>query len=178
MIVMVDIDNILNDLTKKTIDLYNIRSGKNIKLSDITTYSFFECLPNDAERICKLFKEKELWDSLEPIEGSQEVLKDIVDMEVEVYLATATDPVNFEWKCEWVKKHYPFISTDNIIRIKNKSLLKCDVIVDDCLDNLVNSDAEKICLDYPWNQSANINIHRTYSWIDILNIIERFRKER
>jgi 5'(3')-deoxyribonucleotidase len=177
MIVMVDIDNILNDLTKKTIDLYNIRSGKNIKLSDITTYSFFKCLPNDAEPMCKLFTEKELWDSLEPIESSQEVLKDIVDMGIEVYLATATDPVNFEWKCEWVKKHYPFISTDNIIRIKNKSLLKCDVIIDDCLDNLINSDAEKICLYYPWNQSANINIHRAYSWIDILNIIERKNKE-
>lgn len=178
MIVIVDIDNILNDLTKKAIALYNSNSGKNIKLADIVAYSFFKCLPEtDAQQICNLFKHKELWDSLEPTNGSQSVLKKIVNSGIDVYLATATDPINFKWKCDWVETHFSFIPVDNIIRIKNKNLLKADIIIDDCLDNLINSEAEKICLDCPWNRDEQIeekhNIQRVYSWNEILNIIER-----
>lgn len=179
MIVMVDVDNIINDLTKKTITLYNSSNGKNIKFADIVAYSFFKCLPeSDARLICDLFQNKELWDSLEPIDGSQNALKELVQSGIEVYFATATDPVNFEWKCKWIAQHFPFIPVDNVIRIKNKSLLKADVIIDDCLDNLTSSNAEKICLNYPWNQDEMVgNVHRADSWDEISNIIKNLERK-
>lgn len=176
MIIMCDVDNIINNLTEKVITIYNAINDKHIQLSDITTYNFFECIPDDTKAICDLFTEKELWNVLTPIHGSQGAIKQLVDGGMEVYFATATDPVNFKWKCDWVYKHFPFVPTDNIIRIKNKSLLKCDFIIDDCLDNLINIDAIRICLDYPWNRDDKIekeySIHRTFSWDEILNIIE------
>lgn len=182
MIIVCDIDSILNNLTERAIEVYNSRNNKNIKISDIISYNFYDCLPKeDADGIVSLFKEKSLWDSLKPLEGSQNGIKQLIKRGHQIYLATATDPINFEWKISWLKQYYPFLSEDNIIRIMDKSLLKADVLIDDCLDNLISSSAERIVLNYPWNQNElkdyAYGIRRGYNWSDIVNIINNIDKE-
>lgn len=182
MIIVCDIDNVLNDLIYKTLTLYNSRFNANITIENITAYNFYDCLPQeDASNIIDLFKEKELWDSLKPLPGAQEGLKKIIKQGHQVYLATATDPVNFNWKCDFINRYFPFISTDNIIRIMDKSLLKTDVMIDDHLNNLTSNICERICLNYPWNYSTSkdyaYDIKRANSWNDIVNIINKIKKE-
>ena len=182
MIIAVDIDNVLNDLASKTLALYNSRTGKNIQMSDVTTYNFHECLPKeDADNIVALFKEKELWDSLEPLPGSQKVLRQLANQGNQIIIATATDPINFEWKCEWIKKHFPFIQTDNIIRIMDKSLLKVDVLIDDHIENLISCFCERICIDYLYNRNASkdyvYDIMRVESWNEIPSIIKNIERK-
>ena len=182
MIIVCDIDNILNNLTEKVLDFYNSKNQKNIQLSDITTYNFYDCLSKeDADNIVGLFKEKSLWDSLKPLSGSSNGLKQLIKRGHNVYLATATEPVNFEWKIVWLKQYFPFIPEDNVIRIMDKSLLKADVIIDDCLENLISNFADRVVLDYPWNHNDikdyAYGIRRAYNWTDIINIITNIERE-
>lgn len=182
MIICVDIDNVLNDLTEKAISLYNARANKNIQMSDITTYNLYDCLPKeDANRIKALFLDKELWDSLRPLPHSQECLKKLVRQGHKIFLATATHPRNFDWKCDWISSYFSFIPEDNIIRIMDKSLLKIDVMVDDHLSNLTSNVCERVCLDYPWNRNTSTDyaydIKRAYSWDDIINIINNIERK-
>lgn len=182
MTIMVDIDGILNDLTPKAIELYNSRTGKNIQMSNITTYNFYECLPKeDADGICSLFKEKIFWDSLQPLHDSQKALQKLIKCGHRVFIATATDPVNFEWKCNWMRKFFGFIPTDDIIRIVDKSLLKADVMIDDCMDNLIGNICDRIILDYPYNRNESkdfvYDIHRAYNWGEIVNIIKTIERK-
>ena len=181
MIIICDIDCVLNDLMDKTIELYNSRTGKNIKVSNIVAYDFNECLSKeDAEGFYELFKEKELWDSLLPFSDSQWGIKTLINEDHKVYLATATHPENFPWKVEWIKKYFPFINPDNIICIYNKGLLKCDVMIDDCIDNLTSNICERIVIDYPWNRDKEkeyiYDIHRAYSFKDVINIIHNIER--
>lgn len=182
MIICCDIDNTINDLVEKTIALYNIQSNKNIKMSDVTTYNFYDCLSKeDADGLIELFKSKDLWDSLKPLPQSQESLKKLIKQGHRIFLATATDPINFEWKCEWLSRYFSFIPIDNVIRIMDKSLLKIDVMVDDHLSNLTNNVCERICLDYPWNRNSGkdyaYDIKRANGWNDVINIINNIEKE-
>lgn len=177
MIIMCDIDNVLNDLTTKAIAIYNSRTGKNIKIADITTYNFSECLTQeDADGIVSLFKEKELWDSLSPIKDSKWGIETLINLGHRVIFATATHECNFEWKCQWMKVHFPMINTEDIIRISDKSLIKADIMIDDCLEQLINSYCERICLDYPYNRNDGkdfvYDIKRAYSWTDIIRFVE------
>lgn len=181
MIIMCDIDDICNNLVEKTIELYNSRFNKNIQIESLTSYSFADCLSKeDANSIVSLFKEKKLWNSLSPIAGASNGLKTLIRQGHQVYMATATNPINFAWKVEWMSKHFPFINTDNIMRAVDKSLLKCDIIIDDRMDNLIGNTAYKICLDYPWNRDERkdfiYDIYRTHNWKEIVyavNEIER-----
>lgn len=182
MIIMCDIDGILNNLVEAVLNTYNSRANKNIQISDITTYNFFNCLdPTDAKGITSLFKEKSLWDSLKPLQGAQKALRQLVKNGHKIYLATATDPINFKWKIDWLEQYYPFIPSDNVIRITDKSLLKCDVLIDDCLDNLIGIFAERVCLNYPWNKNDVkdyvYGIHRCNNWNEIVRVINKIDQE-
>lgn len=185
MIIMCDIDDVLNDLIPKTIALYNDRANKNIQTDDITAYDFYDCLsPEDASGVLETFKDKKLWDSLRPIQGAQKGLKALVNAGHQVYLATATLPETFPWKIEWLKKYFAFVNPDQVIRIKNKGLLNCDIMIDDNLDNLCNNICERIVLDYPHNKSTSkdyaYDIKRAHNWKEIVcfvNEIERKNKE-
>ena len=182
MILCFDMDGILNNLVERTLEVYNSRNNKNIQMSDITSYNFYDCLSKeDADGIVNLFKEKLLWDSLKPREGSQDGIKQLLKKGHKIYLATATDPINFEWKISWLSQYFPFIPSDNVIRIMDKSLLKCDVLVDDCLDNLISNFAERITIDYPWNHNElkdyAYGVRRAYNWSDIVDIINDIDKE-
>lgn len=182
MTIISDIDGVLNDLVPKTLELYNSRTGKNISISDITTYNFADCLPKeDADGIVELFKEKELWDSLSPLFDAQMYLKELLNEGHQIYLATATDPINFEWKCQWIAKYFPFIAEDKIIRIIDKSLLRADVMIEDCLDNLIGNICERIVMDHPWNRDKSkeyaYDIHRAYNFKDVIDIIHNIEKE-
>lgn len=185
MIIKCDIDNCLNDLTAKAITLYNARTGKNIQLSDITTYNFSDCLPqDDAKGIIELFKEKELWDSLEPLEDSQWGIQTLFNMGHRVVFTTATHECNFAWKCDWMINHFPIDNANDIIRITDKGLITADIIIDDCLEQITKSCCERICLNYPWNISKEkdyvFDIYRAHNWKEIIKYvttIERKNKE-
>ncbi len=182
MVVIVDIDSTLNDLVQKTILLYNSRNGKNIQMSDIIAYDFYDCLSyEDATAMEELFKDKELWDSLEPLPDSQWGIETIRSLGHKVVFATCTHECNFGWKCSWMIERFNLVNSDDIIRIMDKSLLRGDVIIDDCLDNLIRSPCERICLDYPYNRDERLDyiydIKRAYNWKDIINIIKNIERE-
>ena len=71
-----------------------------------------------------------------------------------------------------------------MIRIYDKALLNVDVMIDDKLDNLTQTFAERVCFSQPWNQDADTDyvygIYRIHHWGEINNIIntiERKNKE-
>ena len=95
-VIAVDMDCVLNNLMDKTLEIYNTQSGKNIRISDLASYNLYDCLnKKDAEGIIRLFKNKAMWDSLAPIEGSREGLQKLINAGHRVYIVTATAPENF-----------------------------------------------------------------------------------
>ena len=182
-VIAVDMDCVLNNLMNKTLEIYNAQSGKNIQMSDLTSYNFYDCLnKKDAEGIVKLFKNKAMWDSLTPIEGSREGLRKLVEMGHRVYIVTATVSENWPWKIAWIKKYFPFFNTDNIVRMMDKSLFKCDIMIEDYYEQLINNRlCHKICLDYPWNRDENkdfvYDVHRCKNWKEILEAVNQIEKE-
>ncbi len=183
MIIAVDWDCVLNNLMDKTLEIYNAQSGKNIQMSDLTTYNLHECLPKeDADGITKLFKSKAMWDSLTPIEGSKDGLQKLLDAGHRVFIVTATATENWPWKISWLKKYFPFFNTNNVVRLIDKSLFKCDILIEDCLEQLINHKlCHRVCLDYPWNQTLNdyvYDIRRAKNWKEILEAIKQIEEEK
>ena len=181
MIIGVDFDNILFPTTKVVIDIYNIRHKTNIKINDLTTYKFHSCLDKSiADEFISYFNEKLLYENLWPIKGSRAILKAFTEIGHEVYIVTATDSKNLVWKEELIEKFFPYIPKKNVIKLHRKELLNIDVLIDDCLENLVNSSAEKICFNYPWNQKSDgfCNVRRVDSWVEIINIISEIDERK
>ena len=179
MIIGVDFDDILFPTTKVVVDIYNLRHKTNINVSDLVTYKFHDCLDDSiADELVSYFNEKMLYISLWPLPGSRAVLKALTDIGHEIYIVTATDSKNLVWKEELIEKFFPYIPKKNVIKLHKKELLNVDVLIDDCLDNFINSSAKKICFNYPWNQGAEDDlIYRVDSWYDVINIISEIERK-
>jgi 5'(3')-deoxyribonucleotidase len=183
--IAIDFDETLFPTLNKVIEVYNMRHDVGIELSQITTYHLHDSLPPEvADELLELFVDKNIYDCLQPYKGAVRAVKTLVEQGHEIYIATSTDVRNMEWKEELLQKHFPFIPKKNLIRIHNKSLLNVDVIVDDKLDNLKSTFADRICFDQPWNRDEETDwvysIYRIHHWgeiINVINTIERKNKE-
>lgn len=178
MIITIDFDCTLFPTLEKVIEIYNKKYNNSIEIDQIKKYSLYESFPKEvSDKLFEIFWDEETYQDLYPYDNAIDVVKSLVVKGHNVYIATATTVKELGWKENLLQKYFPFIPKNNLIRIYHKNLLKTDVIIDDYLDNLINSDAIRICLDYPWNRNEQIeqeyNIHRAFSWHDILNIIER-----
>lgn len=176
MIVAIDFDETLFPTLAKVLDIYNKHNNATLTLEQLTAYNLYECLDaNVADKILELFCNSEVYNNLQPYAGAVKAIKTIINNGHEVYIATSTDLRNLVWKEQLLQRYFPFIPKDNLIRIYNKKLLNVDVLIEDNLDNLTETFADRICFNQPWNQSTSkdfaYNIHRAYSWDDIINII-------
>lgn len=184
MTIAIDFDETLFPTLEKALEAYNKRHDTNIELSQITTYSLYECLDNTvADEILSLYTDKSIYNNLQPYKGSIKAVKSLVDRGHDVYIATASDIRNMEWKEKLLQRHFSFIPKENLIRIHNKKLLNVDVMIEDKLDNLIQTFAERVCFDQLWNRSKEADyaysIYRIHSWGEINNVINTIeRKEK
>ena len=182
--IAIDFDETLFGTLAKVIEVYNKNNNANIELSQITEYNLYDCLPEDvANDILELFVDKSIYNNLQPYKGAIRTVKTLVEQGHEVYIATSADVRNMEWKEELLQKHFPFIPKQNLIRIHNKALLNVDILIDDKLDNLKSTFADRVCFDQLWNRDADADyvysISRAHHWGEITNIINNLeRKER
>ena len=179
MIIGVDFDNVLFPSMETVLDIYNLRHKTHISIADLTTYRFSDCLESSvANELIGYFNEKVLYDCLWPIKHSINTINTLVGMGHKVLIATATDSQNLVWKEELLAKFFPIIPKEDVIKIHKKELLKLDVLIDDCLEHLINSSAEKICFNYPWNRSdKDYGIYRVDSWDEVVNIINNLERK-
>lgn len=183
--IAIDFDSTLFPTMEKVIDIYNRRHGTSIDISQITMYNLHDNFDEDiAEELIGLFVEKSVYSSLFPYKGAIKAIKSLLEQGHEIYIATSTDVRNMEWKEELLQHHFPFIPKKNLIRIHNKALLNVDILVEDKLDNLKNTFADRVCFNQPWNVDENADyvydIYRIHHWDEIanaINNIERKNKE-
>lgn len=180
--IAIDFDSTLFPTMDRVLEIYNKRHGTNIELSQITAYDLHDSLPYDiAEELLSIFVEKDAYDNLQPYKGAVRAVKTLVEHGCEIYVATSTDVRNMGWKEDLLQKHFPFIPKNNLVRIYDKSLLNIDVMIDDKMDNLVRTFADRVCFDQPWNRSSSkdfaYDIYRVQHWGEINNIINNIERK-
>ena len=182
--IAIDFDETLFPTLERVLDIYNQRNNANLELSQITTYNLSDSFEADvADKLIELFVDKSVYDSLQPYKGAVKAVKTLIEQGPEVYIATSTDVRNMGWKEELLQKYFPFIPKKNLIRIHNKSLLNVDVLIEDKLDNLKSTFADRVCFNQPWNVDEDADwvysIYRIHHWGEIVNVVNEIeRKEK
>lgn len=182
--IAIDFDETLFPTFEKVLEIYNKRHGTSLEFSQITTYNISDSLDAEvADELIELFVDKSVYDYLQPYKGAVKAVKTLVEQGHEVYIATATNVRNMEWKEELLQKYFPFIPKKNLIRIYDKALLNVDVMIDDKMETLTQTFADRVCFDQPWNRSESkdfaYSIYRIHHWGEINNIIQSIeRKEK
>lgn len=158
----VDIDNTIWDLISPWLIFYNKAFDDNLEYKDIVQYDFFNINSKASrEDVIKLLEINDIWDIIQPYENTYEYLEKL-NNEYELYLVTSTSYKTPKAKFDKLFSLFPFINEDQLILISNKKLLNVDIMIDDCIDNLVGGKYTKLLIDAPYN--------RDYKKTDIIRI--------
>ena len=178
MIIVCDCDNVLNNLQETVVNLFNERNRSNYTLNDFHTYDIMNSLPmNDAIYMKEMYAEYGLYDVVKPIHGAQIVLEKLVNNGHQVYIATDHPPVTYGEKVAWIKKYFPYIDESHIICIKHKWLIRSDIMIEDCAENLLAKPFyDRVLIDHPWNRHVKdyaYNIRRCTNWEQVNDVINK-----
>ena len=185
MKIAIDIDNVIQGTTKAVLEYINERlPDVNLEIKDINAYWIENFLPDEYKWIAAAsFNDSAMWKKVELIDGAAQYIEKLYNDGFEIYFATATTPVNLKKKIKFLKRNLDIPDkyiNDHVISIKNKQLLRVDVLIDDFLGNLTGDRTYlSICYDYPWNRTndkeLDSEIIRCKDWADIYDTIQSYR---
>lgn len=187
LVIGVDIDNVLNNLTESVLKVYNSDSGDNLSLSDITAYHIENFVkPEYKETFWHYFLDKRVWKGISIIDGCREIIAKLHNEGHIIIFVTTTEAENLPKKKNWLQRNFPFLEIrKRLFSCPIKQLVKCQVLIDDCISNVTGTrDYYSILLDYPWNSNKDVDnapmITRANNWNEIydrIKMIESLIKE-
>ena len=182
MIIACDIDDTIANLQETVIKIFNKRYCANYTLEDFHDFNIMNVLPvEEATKFLAIYGETGVYDLVKPFVGSQDGLRKLINDGHQVYLASNIVPETHSEKVAFIQRYFPFIDPSRIIAIKDKWLLRADIMIEDNLDNLLAKPYyHRILMDRPWNQSNKdyvYDIHRCKTWDEIVKTVNKIYEE-
>lgn len=182
MVICIDCDNVLNNLQEVAINVLNEKYDTSYSLNDFNKYNVSECMnKEDAIKITNIYHESGIYDLVKPVSGAHNAIQKLIRAGHDVYIVTYSFSDIFDEKCSWIKYHFPEIDDAHIVAMKHKWLFKCDVMIEDCFETLVEKPYyHRICFDQPWNRYEKdyiYGVHRAANWKDVVSAVNEINKE-
>lgn len=174
--IMVDMDEVITE--GGFLHLINDFAGTNYTKEDIKGYYMQDLVP-DKKAFFDYFIKHNQYDYGYLMQDVVEVLK-YLQKYFDIYIGTSyiikeipkECGINLVHKHNYLYEKLPFIPVENYIFISNKSLLNCDIKIDDKLDNLKNASIKLLFTSYH-NQDLtdeyldSCGVKRVNNWLEI-----------
>ena len=180
----IDVDNTIVNTTSCVIAQHYADTGEKLTLDDIKTYYIENYVSDDyKDDFHLIFLKKEMWKRVKVLPNCVEVIKRLHDRGDSIYFVTSTEPQNVAKKARFLQRTFPFLDIRKcLITTHCKQMISVDILIDDCIDNVVGADYYSILIDYPWNSTAIFddaaydNIYRVFDWTQVEPMIEHIEK--
>lgn len=182
MIIAIDMDNVLCNHQEVVVNLFNKRYNTNYTTKDFTDYDVAQILhKNDAILMKNMYLEDGIYSNVKPLPGAQNAIEKLINAGHQVYVVSDVIPKTYAEKVEWIRFYFPQIDESHIVAMKHKHLFRCDVMIEDNLQNLLAKPYyERICFDYAWNRNVSdyvYDIHRVSNWNEVMGVINKLNLE-
>ena len=173
MRILIDMDEVMINTVSCWVKALNTKFGTNVKFEDITSWDMTKAFPTLSRNDIWSVFDAEFWAETEPLVGSQNAIKYLIDEGHDIYVATAAYPDSILYRFLILKTYFPFISVEKVIICHKKQLIDADILIDDAIHNIEGGKYKTILFNKPWNKSCDYKwICRADSWDEILGYIE------
>lgn len=180
--IMLDMDDVitihgLSNLMEKFL-------GKKLEETNNNTYYRQDLLGDKKDDFFKFFVTQNLYDNVDIVDNCKEVLEEICKY-YDVYITTdyiwrdvpdyAGD--NMRNKFNFLNENFPFLDRKKYVFTGTKSIVKCDIRIDDKIENLIGDDSEKYLFTAYHNKTISkeeldkLGIVRVNSWLELSKIL-------
>lgn len=188
-VLIIDIDDTIINFGPHWIYRLNERYGTNVNYNDVDCWDVSRFFPTlTKEQVYSIITESDFYKDVPIIYEAYYYLKLLKEEGYKIVLCSSSSYKNLQNKLEdCVFKWFDFLSWENVVICKDKSVIKGDVMIDDGVHNLWNFDGVKIMPNKPHNQDAYIrslvaseedvnianSIIRNYTWEEIYNTVHK-----
>lgn len=165
-------DDTTFDFVKPLLVQYNEIYNDNVRFENIIDYQIHRYLKPECENVFKDVVDDDFIYNLKPMQDAKQII-DWLNKHYDVYFASAGHPSTMKARDKLLSKTFDWYSTRQLIRCVDKWVLDFDVLIDDCIDNLLEFKSAKVLMSRPWNEDIDITnsvILRADNWIDILDL--------
>lgn len=159
--IMIDMDEVL--CMGGNLGLVNHFLNTNYKMEDLPGYYAEDLIPEERlNEYCEFFQTQNVYDYVTIIQNAVEVVEKLAQ-HYQIYICTAyyTDVYKMDYskllldKYHFLQEYFPFLSPYQYVFVNDKSLLECDIKIDDRLDNLEGYGEKKLLFDSYHNQEVS-----------------------
>lgn len=168
VIVAVDVDDVVADLTGAWVKKYNRKYRDNLQREAITDWNVSKfVVPECGEKVFEYFESKTLYNSIKPVKDSLEGVNLLKTLSRVIFVTCPTIGTAGR-KYLWLKEHGYIDDLTDYIEAKDKSLVKYTYIIDDKYDNVKHNNLN-LLFNQPWNRKYSYP-NRVNSWREIINL--------
>src|SRR5437016_2359910 len=174
--VAVDMDEVIADALTRHLNLYNRATGENVTPELIRQVGLEAAIPPKYRAVFeRLPHEDGFFENLGVIANSQRALQ-ILSSEFEVFITSAAMevPRSFDAKFRWLREHFPFIPTSNIVFCGDKEIIDADYLIDDRSRHFARFRGTGILFTAPHNAREHAPV-RADNWDEVLAILMKSR---
>ncbi len=170
MIIAIDIDSTLADLTTEWLRCYNQDYGDHLSTGDLKAWSIHTIVkPECGEKIYDYLKDRTFYEPVQPYPGTLEVVRWLRERGHRVIFVTSTPPEGAGCKLFWLRKH-GFLPEGHVApdyyECYDKSLIRADLLIDDGYHNVEKFPGSSILFTQPWNEIYEWK-HRAANWQEV-----------
>ena len=177
MIIGLDFDGTINNMLDTWVEWLNKKHNTVVKLEDIIDWELAKVFPTlTKSEIFEPLNTPEFWYHVTIKPGTIEVVEKLIQDGHEVYIVTSSHYRTLTAKLDnCLFAHFPFLKKENVIITYNKSLIKCDILLDDGEHNFINFKGIKVLFDAPYNINSTVHDFRVTSWKDFYELVNELK---
>lgn len=166
---LIDMDGVMADVYKQFITFEEKESGIAINPASLAGKEEYEAFKNGRRHV----NTKGFFINTPVMKDAVEVVK-LLNEKYEVFIVSAAMefPGSLPEKYDWLKKHFAFITWQQIVFCGSKTVIQGDIMIDDHYKNLDNFTGQSILFTQPHNDGHPDKGHtRVQNWIEIKKIL-------
>lgn len=169
--IAVDVDDTVAELVPYWIKCYNKDWGDNLKPSKITEWNMIPFVKKSCgSKIYDYLNDPSLYDGVKPVPLSFYGIKTLRKMGHRIIFVTSATIAHQGRKAQWLFDFKYLNTINDYIACSDKSLIKCDFMIDDRFENVSNTNGIGILYSRPWNLNKLFNI-RANDWKKVIEIV-------
>jgi 5'(3')-deoxyribonucleotidase len=176
-IAMIDVDDVCVELVKTWIQIYNCDYSDNLSPEEITDWDIASfVVPECKLKIYDYLSNPNLniYYGAEQVPNSLKGVEYLRNIGYRIVFCTSYDynMNKFNWLIE--NKYLKMGQSDDYVIAHDKSLIKCNIMVDDGIHNVEKFPNASILFNRPWNMKFEHDF-RVNNWQEIIDTFEKYR---
>lgn len=173
MVIGIDFDGTINSMLEKWLEWLNRAHDRHVQYEHVTEWEVWKQYPDlQEESIFEPLNTPEFWDEVEIKQDAAEVIRQLIKERHRILIITSTHHRLLHEKMKrCLFKHLPFLKKEDVIVTYDKSLVRCDLLLDDGEHNFKNFIGTRVIFDAPYNRDATLVDYRVGSWKEFYVLI-------